>query len=75
VLPVRYENHLHILKYKALPVTIRGGLQSYETLKIPHCLVSELTDGGELFTLTRRAHSYRIKGLGRFKKFSYLIRS
>jgi hypothetical protein len=43
-------------KRKAIPVTDRGTLYSYEISRIPHCLENRLTDGGEvvIFTLQRR---------------------
>jgi hypothetical protein len=37
---------LDIKKSKAVHVTGRGGLLSYEMLRIAHCLVNRLTDGG-----------------------------
>jgi hypothetical protein len=52
----------HIKKYlnsnrKAISVTGNGGLQDCEILRIPHCLYSWLTDGGEVVSLTLRRRS------------------
>jgi hypothetical protein len=41
-------------KGKAIPATGRGGLQSFETSRLPHFLDNRLTDGGEVVSLTRR---------------------
>jgi hypothetical protein len=53
VLPVTYANHLHIKKNKTIPVTDRKGLQDCAMLRIPHCLDTRLTDGGDV-SPTRR---------------------
>jgi hypothetical protein len=46
------------VKYKAIPVTGRGGLQGCEMLGIPHCLLhSRLTDGGKVFSLSHLSRS------------------
>jgi hypothetical protein len=37
-----------VYKSKANSVTVRGGQQGCELLKISHCLYNRLTDGGEL---------------------------
>jgi hypothetical protein len=39
---------------EAIPVTGRGGLYGFTTSRLPHFLDSRLTDGGEVFSLTRR---------------------
>jgi hypothetical protein len=39
-------------KVKLITVTGRGGLQSCEMLKFPHCVDSRLTDGTEVVSLT-----------------------
>jgi hypothetical protein len=44
------------VKGSAAPVTGRGSLDDYETLRIPHCLDNLLTDGGEV-SLTRHPRS------------------
>jgi hypothetical protein len=41
-------------KHKSIPVTGRGGLQGYETSKLPHFTGSRLTDSGEIVSLMRR---------------------
>jgi hypothetical protein len=41
-------------KGKAIPVTGRGGLQGCETSRLPHFLDNQLTNGGEVFSLTLR---------------------
>jgi hypothetical protein len=41
----------------AIPVTGRGGLHGCEMLRIPYCLYSRLTDGGEVVSLTHRPRS------------------
>jgi hypothetical protein len=56
VFPERYEHHLHI-KIKAIPVTGRVGLKSYQMLRIPHCLESRITDGCEVVSFTHRLRS------------------
>jgi hypothetical protein len=50
--PVRYEHRRHI-KSKAVPVTVRIGLQSFKML-IPRCLANRLTDFGEVVSLAHR---------------------
>jgi hypothetical protein len=35
----------------------RGGLRGCETSRLPHFLDNRLTDGGEVFSLTRRPSS------------------
>jgi hypothetical protein len=40
-------------KSEAVTLTSRGGLQGCEMLRIPHCLDNQLTDGGEIVSLTR----------------------
>jgi hypothetical protein len=47
-------NHLMLCKAKAVPVTGHEGPYGCETLRLPHFLDSRLTDGGEVFSLTRR---------------------
>jgi hypothetical protein len=39
---------------KAIPVTVRGGLERCEMLRIPHCLDSRFTDGGKVVRITDR---------------------
>jgi hypothetical protein len=51
--PVKYVNRVHITS-KTVPVTGRGALQDCDTSRIPHCLDSQQTDGGEDVSLTRR---------------------
>jgi hypothetical protein len=41
-------------KYKFIPVTGLGSQQGCETSRLPHFLDNRLTDGGEVFSLTRR---------------------
>jgi hypothetical protein len=41
-------------KRKDIPVTGHGGPKGCETLRVPHCLDSRLTDGGKVVSLTRR---------------------
>jgi hypothetical protein len=41
-------------KSKAIPETGRGGLWSCEMSRIPRCLDSRLTHGGQAVNLTRR---------------------
>jgi hypothetical protein len=48
-------------KSKTIPVTGRGGLYSCEMLRIPHCLDSWLTDGGEVVTPTHWPCSTTLK--------------
>jgi hypothetical protein len=43
-------------KSKTISVTGRGGLLGCERVRIPHCLDSRLTDGGELSAL-RTGHA------------------
>jgi hypothetical protein len=50
--------NIFLKKVKAIPVTGHGGLQSFEMLRISHCLDSRLTDGGEVVSLTRRPPHY-----------------
>jgi hypothetical protein len=38
---------------KAVPVTGRGGPYGCETSRLPHFLDNQLTDGGEVVSLTR----------------------
>jgi hypothetical protein len=45
---------MSIKKRKAIPVAGRWGPQGCETLRIPHCLDNQLTDGGEVVNLTQR---------------------
>jgi hypothetical protein len=51
-----YTSTLHgvVKKKKAIPVTGRGGPQGCETLRLPHFLDSQLTDGGEVVSLVRQ---------------------
>jgi hypothetical protein len=39
---------------KTIPVTDRGGPQSYETSRLPYFLDNRLTDGGEVATFSHR---------------------
>jgi hypothetical protein len=39
---------------KAIPVTVRGGPQGCETLRLPHFLDNRLRNGSEVVSLTRR---------------------
>jgi hypothetical protein len=39
---------------KAIPVTGREGPEGCETSRLPHFLDNQLTDGGEVVSLTRR---------------------
>jgi hypothetical protein len=43
-----------MVKGKAIPVTGRGGPLGCETSRFPHFLDNQLTDGGEVVSLTRR---------------------
>jgi hypothetical protein len=47
-----------IIKYtkksKVIPITGFGGVQVCEMSRIPHFLDSEITDGGEVVSLTRQ---------------------
>jgi hypothetical protein len=43
-------------KGKAIPVRGRGGPQGCETLRLPHFIENQLTDGGEVVSLTRLLH-------------------
>jgi hypothetical protein len=52
---VRILHKIIVLKKgKAIPVTGRGDPQGCETSRLPHFLDNRLTDGGEVFSLTRR---------------------
>jgi hypothetical protein len=41
---------------KAIPVTGRGGLYGCKMLRIPHCLDSQLTDGGKVVSPTHQLY-------------------
>jgi hypothetical protein len=43
-----------VVKGEAIHVTGRGGPYGCETSRLPHFLDSRFTDGGEVFSLTRR---------------------
>jgi hypothetical protein len=45
-------------KGKAIPTTGRRGPQGWETSSLPHFLDNRLTDGGEIFSLTRRPNAF-----------------
>jgi hypothetical protein len=49
--PLRYESHLHT-KSKAIPVTGLESPQGCEMLRMPHCPVNRIRDGGEVVGLT-----------------------
>jgi hypothetical protein len=51
--PVRFEHHIHI-ESKAISVTVRGGLQRCEMLRIPYSLGNWLIDGDEIVSLKCR---------------------
>jgi hypothetical protein len=51
VLPVRYEHYLHI-QSRAIPVTGRRGPYGFVKLRIPHCVDSRLSGGGEVSRFT-----------------------
>jgi hypothetical protein len=42
------------VKGKAIPVTRRERPQGYETSRLPHFLDNQLTDGGDVVSLTLR---------------------
>jgi hypothetical protein len=60
LLSIRKRFHLRIVllhemqskESKAIPVISRGGLYGCEMLRVPHCLDSWLTDGGEVVSGT-----------------------
>jgi hypothetical protein len=43
-----------VIRYKAIPVTGRGGPEGCETSTLPQFLDNQLTDDGEVLSLTRR---------------------
>jgi hypothetical protein len=49
---------LHTHKAEAIPVTVHGGPQGCETSRLPHFLDNQLTDDGEVVSLTRLPHLY-----------------
>jgi hypothetical protein len=51
VFPVKHGHHPHI-NSKAVPVTGRGGPWVCEVSRLPHCLEIQLTDCGEVVSLT-----------------------
>jgi hypothetical protein len=45
---------IRLSKSKDIPITCRGSLWGCEMLRIPYCVYSRLTDGGEVVSLTSR---------------------
>jgi hypothetical protein len=52
-----YHRYQLLISGKSFPVTGLEGLQSCNTLRIPHCIEIRLTDGGKVFSSTHRQRS------------------
>jgi hypothetical protein len=48
-------------KYKPIPLAGLGGVQGFDMLRIPHCLDTRLTDGGEVLDLIHWQRSTPLK--------------
>jgi hypothetical protein len=51
------EKRMYKVKVKLSPLTGRGCLQGCKMMRFPHCLENQLTDCGEVVSLTYRPHS------------------
>jgi hypothetical protein len=56
-LPKMTDNSIKFKAKLSIPVTGRGGLLGCEMLRIPHCIDSRLTIGGEVVNPTHRPRS------------------